>query len=250
MLRQLTCMAIGTLLAASVWAEETEPGSDVPNPGMDILKKADQILKDTRTLSYSAELTVEGWVDQYIKNASGKALLTKEEGVAGPMYRMEIEMADGDDSATRKLTTGCDGENFYLIDPAVKTAYQDIDPAVAGEAGDLFEGIQIRRFNAEEPFKRELAAEHVELRGESTVEGEPCHEVLVQFGDRGRESVWYISKKGHMFHKVEQTYVNPDGEKSTAVLLLSHIELNPRFAKNPFVLSVPAGFTKTDEFAP
>jgi len=250
MIRRLICMTIGLILAAPVMGDETTPESDAPNPGIEILKKADQTLKDTQTLSYSAELKAEGWIDQYIKSASGKALLTKEEGVAGPMYRMEIEIAEGDDSAARKLTTGCDGENFYLIDPAVKTAYQDIDPAVAGEAGELFEGIQIRRFNAEEPFKKELAAEHVELRGESSVGGELCYEVLVQFGDRGREAVWYISKKDHMFHKVEQTYVNREGEKSTAVLVLSHIELNPRLAENPFVLTVPAGFTLTDEFAP
>lgn len=253
-IRTALLTGIALTLAVPVLAEDTTGGTDegakkADNQAREIIEKAGQALKDLHGISYAAEVTVSGWVDRFITSSRGTVLLTRESGEAGEKYRLEIEVPDGESSAIHKLTSGCDGELFYLIDAEKKTVYADMDPEVIGQAGKLFRGIMLSSFSEENPFKRELEAETIELRGTSTVDGEECHQVFVKNGPR-RESILHISKKDFIIRGTDRTFINPEGESSTAKLVLTRVVANPGFANDPFRLTVPDGFARTDEFAP
>ena len=124
-----------------------------------------------------------------------------------------------------------------------------MDPAVLGTRGS-----DVRRiFIAPDAFENALKSEELELKGEITIGGEPCYEIhaKVDAGPQQAE-VWAVSIKDFYPRNVKRMYKMPDygDEIGTTELTITELTINPNLGDNPFRPVVPAGFTKTDEFAP
>jgi hypothetical protein len=131
-------------------------------------------------------------------------------------------------------------------------AHEDMDEAVLGSQARNIQRALMREFGAPEPFKTALEAESIELKGMAKVGEEECYEVNIKT-DNPPELLWYISRKDFLPRKVVRIYPNqqdPEGEKGTTELAIFDLKVNPQLGSDPFKLLVPAGFTKTDEFAP
>ncbi len=151
-----------------------------------------------------------------------------------------------------ELTAGSDGNVYFLIDPKSKMAYEDMDPAVIGKHERNVQRVLMPGFGAQEPFKDELEADSIELKGTAEIGDEPCHEIYVD-AKEPPDLIWYLSKKDLLPRRLVRVYPNqrdPEGEDGTTQLTISNLELNPRPEHDPFKLRVPEGFTKTDDFAP
>ena len=64
-----------------------------------------------------------------------------------------------------------------------------------------------------------------------------------------QESVWFVSTKDYLPRRRDSIFIR-DGERQGTQIVLTSLEVDPKFTKSPFKLELPEGFTKTDDFAP
>lgn len=241
----------------------------------EILKKANAATKLVKRISYHAQFTGTGWVIKFVADVRGTTVMDGRSEWDIDRFRSKVKLRkprkdDSDESTdgskeksktedpwsseVQAYTAGSDGDVYFLIDPAAKMAYEDMDPAVLGSNGRNIQRLVLPQFSAEEPFKKELEAESVELIGTESVAGEDCYRLTIKTCETSPAAVdWYFSKKDWLPRKVVRIYNNrkdPEGEPGTTELTISRLVLNPKLSKNPFKLVVPPGFTKTDDFAP
>ncbi len=162
-------------------------------------------------------------------------------------------MKKPDWDAPQSFTAGCDGNEYYLIDAKTKTAHHDMDPVVLGANSRDIQRVSMREFTAEEPFKDELAAKDISLTNTKTIDGEMCYEVEIKTeGGRQKAVVWWISTKDFLPRGVKRVHAprSGDGEDGSTQLMIRNVIATKKTKPEVFKLKVPAGYTKTDEFAP
>ena len=64
------------------------------------------------------------------------------------------------------------------------------------------------------------------------------------------ESIWSFSKKDFLPRRRLRTIKNRKGEMGTITHTVTRIETDPKLEKGALKLKLPAGFKKTDDFAP
>lgn len=253
MMKRPACAMLGLLLMAS-GGSAVDPGPESTDPidGRTVVTKAAAAIKRAKMVSYTAEYTATGWVAKFVANVQGKALVGKQSKWEIARFRCDVKLRKPGSTEVRELSAGCDGEQFFLVDPVAKTAYQDMDPAVLGKNGRDVQRVVMEEFSSPEPFKEQLEAETIELTGTESVAGVECYRVHIK-SDTPPEVDWFFSKKDRLPRKVIRTYANrqdPEGEAGTTQLVISDLVVNPELEKDPFTLVVPEGFAKTDDFAP
>lgn len=265
-----SCLVVWVLASGQALGDES---------GKDILKRAAAAAKKITSVSYKAEYTGTGWVAQFVADVRGTAMIGGRSEWDIARFRCDVKLRtprpkddDKDDDKenageakknesqglwsdeVKSFTAGSDGDVYFLIDPQVKIAYEDMDPAVLGTNSRNLQRVILPEFSAKEPFKEALEAKSVEISGSESVAGEDCHRVTVKTGESSPAAVdWYISKKDYLPRKVVRIYNNrsdPEGPQGTTELTISQLVINPKFKADPFKLVVPSGFKKTDEFAP
>jgi len=85
--------------------------------------------------------------------------------------------------------------------------------------------------------------------GASKIGNEKCYDIHVLIGDSS-DAVWSISQNDYLPRKVRRLHKNRKGEEGSIELTLTNLVVNPTFNHDPFILQVPHGYKKTDEFAP
>jgi outer membrane lipoprotein-sorting protein len=98
-------------------------------------------------------------------------------------------------------------------------------------------------------LRQALQAENAELKEDSDVGGEPCHQILITLGPT-RQTVLYVSKKDWLPRRMDMLYKNEAGEAGTTELVITNLKVYTKLDPAPFRLKVPEGYTKTDDFAP
>ena len=139
---------------------------------------------------------------------------------------------------------------FYLVDKAAKKAYEDIDPAVIGTRGRVIPAIAMVEFVHPTPFSDEINGRSQELKGITKVGDEECFEIHVVYAAGNQESHWFFSTKDYLPRRRDSIFTGQDGQRQGRQVILTSLEVDPKFEKSPFKLVLPEGFTKTDDFAP
>lgn len=237
----------GSMMGAVVVAAGI-PGWAVASDGKDTLRKAAKALKSVRVVQYDAAYSAAGWVKPFVPTIEAQAIVGGQSEWDITRFHCKVKLTPSGLEHPIEMTAGSDGDVYYLIDTALKTVYQDMDPAVLGRHARNLQRIVLDDFASQEPLKEALEAEKVELKGSADVTGEACDRVVVK-GESPAETHWFFSKSDHLPRRVQRVYVRND-ERGTTELTLSNLRVNPKLTEDPFTLRVPAGYKKTDEFPP
>ena len=228
----------------------TEVAKNVREPkALEIVRKADAAIKKVISVQYTSRREISGPLAKRFSPAQGTVIYATKSPEDLPKYRISVRMKPRNSEEELRFTVGSDGDLFYLIDPAKKMVYADIDPSVAGNRGGVARGLVMQEYMAADPFGDELKADTVAYHGTQSVDGEDCHVVRVVYG-RGQESTWYFSKKDYLPRRRVSLFGSREGEVSRFTVTLTDLVVRPTLDDNAFKLKVPQGFTKTDEFAP
>ncbi len=250
----ITFVSIGALLLSDP-KPVARPSSFDDSPH-EIMKKARDAAIAVRRVRYKAEYVATGWVTEYVPTVTGTVVVGEQSKWKIDRFRSSVKIVpngkgDPKDDAPgvpMELTAGCDGESFFLIDTKTKTVYEDIDPAVMGSHARDVQRVVLSELAAPKPYEQELEAKDLVIKSIPEVAGQRCFEFHATVEDR--EVVWYIAWSDFLPRRFVQIYKNPKGEVGTTQLTLTDLEVNPKLARDPFHADVPAGFKKTDEFAP
>lgn len=214
-----------------------------------ILEKTAAALEKVKFVAYNAKYQGVAWIRDHVADVEGSVLLGEPSEYDIQRFRCEVKLTPQKSEETFELTAGSDGDLYYLIDQANKTVYADIDAAVLGTHDRNLQRVLMRPFVAKDPLSDELKAEEVELLETTVISGEPCQQVRITVSE-SRHTVWFVSKRDWLPRRVDRFYKNGKGEIGSTQLAISDLVAESKFKLGPFKLTVPQGFTKTDEFAP
>lgn len=252
--------ALSLCLATVVFAQDDQKKEEKPAEmktntrdakALEILKKVDASIKKVHSVQYSSRTEATGAAAARSGAAEGTVIASENPPDGPRKYRIHIKTKRPGSEEVLEFTIGSDGDLFYLIDPALKVVYADIDPAVAGNRGRMARGLTMGEYLHPRPFDDELNADSVELVGTKPVGDEECYVVRVLYKGGQGESIWFFSKKDYLPRRREMLFTSRrTGEKGRTIITLSNLVVAPTFYDDPFKLEVPQGFKKTDDFAP
>lgn len=251
-MKYATILALGLslLLLSSAVAQDTgKKDRELPD-GMEILKKADAAAKALKAVQYKAATKGLGADEARLPKVEGSVVMSGWLNFTPQKFRYDVKVQRPGSSEIVEYSAGSDGNMVYLVDPSKKIAYEDIDPAVLGSNARLVSSIAVRKLLYPEAFAEEIKAEKVELKGVAKVGDQDCYEVHVHYGKDGGDGVWYFSKADFLPRRIDRMTPAPNGETGGRQTILTDLAINPKFDKDPFKLTLPEGFTKTDDFAP
>lgn len=240
---------MGVLAEAGALADDTDKKGSRSPAALEILEKADAAVRKVQRVRYRADYKGTKWLTKFVPTVTGTATLGERSQYDLERFLCDVKIKEKGSEDWQEYKAGSDGDMFFLIDSKTKMVHEDIDAAVLGSNGRNIRRVLMREFVAEEPFKDELEASTIELRGKSEVGGVECHKVYIN-GDDAQEAIWYFATRDFLPRRVDRIHENREGEKGTTELVLTDLIVDPKFATDPFKTNVPAGFTKTDDFAP
>lgn len=243
----------GLWLVSSLFAQGAAFGQAQLTDPVEILKKADAATKAVKSVSYTVQSRGLGANETRLPRVEGTAVLSGwTAGARGSVekWHYDVKIQRPDSSETREIETGSDGETFFLIDKAEKKAYEDIDPAVIGSVGRVTRGITMAEFLLPTPFNDEITARKQELRGVTKIGNEECYEIFVAYANAAQEANWFFSTEDFLPRRVQRWIIVLNGDRRGSELTITKLKVDPKFAKSPFTLTLPEGFTKIDDFAP
>ena len=216
-----------------------------------IVQEAQEALKKVSLVRYRAEIQGKGWVAKRVPRINATVIVGARSQHDIDQFRCDVQIKEDGSEEMMRLTAACDGDIYCLIDPSTKTVYQDMDPAVLGKHGRNTQRPVLGAFAEPDPLAELLESGELSYKGTTDVVGEPCHEISIP-GKFPKETLWAFSTKDSLPRRVRRIYPDRDGgpEDGETVMTLTNVEVNPKIQGNPFKLTVPKGFTKTDEFAP
>lgn len=241
------CMMMGTVAAA----QDSKPttGQGVSPEAVEILKQSEAALKRIKIVRYQADYTGTAWIKQYVPTVTGTATVGKRSKYDIDPFFVEVKMTTEGAEEPIECSAGCNGDTYFLIDAKTKTVYEDMDPAVLGSQGRNIPRVVMSEFASPKPYENAEKAGTVQLRGTERINDKPCHVVFIE-GEQPPTLTYYIDAMDHLPRKIVRTYKNEEGVEGTTELTISHLAINPDFEKSPFEAKVPAGYKKTDDFAP
>ncbi len=250
-MKRAVCLLLGLALASPAFAQEApkdKPGLTDP---VEILKKVDAAAKAVNVVKYTAKFKGLDAAETRNPTVEGTAILSGWTGNSVKEWYYEVKLQRPGSAGVEELSAGSDGDKFFLVDKAAKTAYEDIDQAVLGSRGRMIgRAFAMAEFVHPTPFSDEINGKGHELKGVTKVGDEECYEIRVQYAQGGQEATWFVSTKDFLPRRVDRFVTAPTGEKQGTQLMLTSLTVEPKFTQSPFKLVLPAGFTKSEDFAP
>ncbi|MBU0717490.1 MAG: hypothetical protein KJ749_04510 [Planctomycetes bacterium] len=253
MKRAMCVMLVLGFVPIAALADE-EKDAKPANPALEILKKVDAACKALKSVKYDVTGSADGAMAARFGafeasiDASGR--VSPNQRTPGK-YKFDVKFTLPGTTEPIHLSGGTDSEVFFVVHHKDKTAYEDIDPAVMGQAAGVLPRIMIIEYLFDEPFSDEINGKQQELKGSKTIGGEDCHEIHVIYQAEGApEATWCFSKKDYLPRQRIDHYTLPNGEKGTVTKTATNVVANPKFADDDFKLKLPEDYTKTDDFAP
>lgn len=244
----MTVMGFGLAVSAAT-AKPASIGGPTSDNGPDVLKKSQAAMKRVTHAKYSARFRGTGWVERFVPDVEGTTISGPRSEWDLDSFRSEVKLTPRGEDEALEFTVGCNGDVYFLIDPKTKTAYEDMDPAVLGSEGRNLQRLVMTAFNEDNPFGEDIAS--AMITGEETVEGVPCKIVTIEEKD-GTKVEWFIGTKDYLprrRRRILKNRQNADGPTGTTELTIAQLVVNPKLEGDPFKLSVPKGYTKSDDFA-
>jgi len=242
------CSAIGPVRAQDDPAKKPGGNADA----LDLLRKSQTALKKVEQVKYRGAFQGLGWVAEFVAQVEGATVMGRQSKYELDTFRSEVKLTPKGKTEPVEITVGSNGDVFFLIDPKTKTAYEDMDPAVLGSVGRDAQRLIMPVFGKADPYGKELDPESVELKGTETVGEVECQIVGIK-GKEPPDLEWFIATTDYLPRRVRRLYPNqrdPQGPPGTTELTISDLVVNPKLDGDPFKLTVPEGFTKSDDFAP
>ena len=237
-------------LLSTAAAQEAVKKDGKLTDALEIIKKADAAAKELKVVQYKAVTKGLGADEARLPTVEGTVVMSGWLGFGPEKYRYEVKVQRPGSSEIAEYSAGSDGNLVFLIDPSKKIAYQDIDPAVLGSNARVIASIAVRKLLNPEAFADEIKAEKVELKGSAKIADQDCYEVHVSYGGDFGDGVWFFSKKDFLPRRLERTFPSQGGATGGRQTTLTDLVVSPKLDKDPFKLTLPEGFTKTDDFAP
>lgn len=242
------------VLTGVVSAQDAEAPKEEPQPvrtsqAIEILERADAAIKSVHSVRAEIKTEVSGVATNFVSAAEGTAVFVGWTGRGPEKSFRHVKTADPESGESVELTSGGNGETYFLINHNEKKGYEDMDPGVMGSSGRALGSFGMIEFVHDAPFDDELAAESVEYEGESDVAGEACHKIRVTYaGDQG-SSTWFFSKKDFLPRRRIQHF-NFQGQDGAVEINLSKLETNIEPGDDLFRMKLPEGYVQIDDFAP
>ena len=249
-------LALGS---GAVWAQDaaTQPKPAAPaaagelTDATEILKKADEASKAVDSVKYTAKAKGLGADEPKIPVVEGTVYLDGFKNNRPEKVRFEAKVTMPGSSDVKEFTMGNDGKEYFLIDPNKKIAYVDIDPAVVGSSGRMVGGLTMLEYVHEAPFSDEINGKVKEFKGSEKVGTEDTYHVYVKYAQEGQEADWYFSKKDFLPRRVDRHSPGREGAAPGGrQLVVTSLTVAPKSDKDPFKFELPAGYTKSEDFAP
>jgi len=255
--KRMMAMLLGLGLASAAYAQtpgekkpEAPKGGGLTDP-VEILKKADEAAKAAKSVQYTASAKGLGTQAARTATVEGTVILLGWKNNAPEKWIVDAKAQRAGSSEANELVAGFDGNNYYLIDKPKKTMYQDMDQAVMGSGARLVQGLLMVEFVHPTPFTDEINADKQELRGTTKIGDEECYEVFVKYKGVNQQANWFFSTKDFLPRRVDRRTPGPGGaEGGGTTLTVTKLAVQPKFEKDPFVVTLPEGYTKSKEFAP
>jgi outer membrane lipoprotein-sorting protein len=240
-MKKLLSIAMVLGLAGAATAEDGEL-----KDATEILKKADAASKAVKSVKYNASAKARGDGPSQMPATDGTVtLLWVGDDDASNKFRIAGKGSMPNSAEPIEFDMGGDGETFFLIDPANKIAYEDIDPAVVGRAGRIGRTLVMREYTHPNPFSDELNGDKQELQGVVKVGDHDCYKIHVVYKNAAAEAIWYFSTKDFLPRRVERIFGNGGSD-----FIVTDLVVDPEITDDTFKLVLPEGFTKSDDFAP
>ncbi len=239
------CLSLCTVAAQDSAKNEGEIAD-----GREVLKKADAAAKALKAVQYKAAVKGLGADEARQPKVEGKVVMSGWASSAPQKFRYDVKVQRSGSSDNEEYSAGSDGNMVFLVDPSKKIAYEDIDPAVLGSNARVVSSVAVRKLLNPDAFADEIKAEKIELKGTATIGDQDCYEVHVDYGKESGQGVWFFSKKDFLPRRVDRMFPSRSGEMGGRQTILTDLVIDPKLEPEPFKLALPAGFTKTDDFAP
>ncbi len=253
----LHAMAL-TMVCSAAWAEDKpapKPAAPAPagemTDAVEILKKADEAAKAIKSVKYTSKAKGLGTDETKLPTIEGQVILQGFKNGNPEKVRFEAKLSAPGSAEAKNVVMGTDGKEYFLIDNEKKIAYVDIDRAVVGSSGRMVTLLVMNEYGHDNPFGDEIKGEKKELKGSEKVGGEDCYHIYVKYAQAGQESDWYLSKKDFLPRRVDRKFTpQSGGEPGGRQLIVTGLTVEPKFDKDPFTFELPAGYTKSEDFAP
>ncbi len=240
----------GCSFTAAVALQDTAKESGKLPTAEEVMHKAEQAMKQIKIVQYRFAQRGHGEAAEAPPRLEGRVVLSGYRGHWVERFRVDAKVRKPGESEPVNLVAGSDGDIIYLVDEKQKKVYADIDPAVLGSQMFTILETVVGAFVSPNAFEYEKKAERIELKETTKVGDDECHVLRFQLGGGVNEIVWFIAKKDGLPRRFDWIFKGPTGEPMGASTVLTELRVNPTFDTNPFKLTVPEGFTKTDDFAP
>lgn len=250
-MNRILCLTLTALLAAPAFAADDQPATNELTDPVEILRKMDAAAKAISSVSYDTEFTGAGELAKHLP--SGKASVVME-GWGGDRFpkkfHVDVEGRLPGAADAKHYTGGCDGENYYLVDHADKTVYEDIDPKVMGAAGQLVTAPVMIEFVHESPFNDEINGKNQTLKGSEKIGDVDCYVIALEYANAPQSTTWYVGKKDFLPRCRTDRFEQPNVGTIEIRRTLTNVVPSPKIGEDTFKLKVPDGFKKSDDFAP
>ena len=249
-MKRTVCLVLGlAIMPVAAWADGEKTG-ELTDP-VEILKKVDAACKAVKAVKYDATGSATGAMAQRVGSFEAAITVSGFLQNAPEKYKFDLKFTLSGTLEPIHISGGTDNDMFYVIHHKDKKAYEDIDPAVMGQAGRVIGQVMIGEYLYPEPFRDEINAKSQELKGSKVIGGEDCYEVHVVYqAEQAPEATWYFSKKDFLPRQRIDAYTFPSGEKGTRTRTVTNVMVDPKLSDGFFKLKLPEGYTKTDDFAP
>ncbi len=249
-MRRTVCVLAAVAFAATAWAQDASKGAKLTDP-VEILKKADEASKPIK--SFRSTATWEGLHGdaERAPKMTGKVIAAPAPEGKQALMRTEAKVTRPGSSDVEEVTVGCDGNEYYVIDGKNKKAYVDLDPGVMGSFRRTAGALRMQEYGHETPFQDEINGKVKEFKGIEKVGDEECYHVYVEYSQQGLVTDWWFSTKDFLPRRADRVRTNPEnGQKGGGKLVVTGLEVNPKFEEKDFKVTIPEGYTKVEDFAP
>ncbi len=249
-MKRTTFMLAGlAFTSTAVFSADKKPG-ELTDP-MEILRKVDAAAKAVKTVKYDVTLDATGAMAARGGKGSASFIVSGYVDGAPEKFMADAKFTPSGSTDVLHVSGGSDADLYFVVDHRGKIAYEDIDPAVIGNAGRLFQQASMVEFVHSTPFSDELNGRSQKLIGSANIAGEDCYEIHVQYENtRAPEATWCFSKKDFLPRRRIDHRTLQNGDKGTMVKTITKLVVDPKITAETFKLKLPEGYKKTDEFAP
>lgn len=241
----LPAIAIATTAVAQESAEKKKKHDPVAVAALETSAKA---LKAVERVRYDIDYLRTAWLTERVPTVTGTVTLGPVGEYDVPRFYAEIVITPHEGEPA-KVTAGCNGDEYYIINPMSKTAHQDMDPGVMGSQTRNVQRVLIDDFTSKEPLKEFFEASELSMLPPENINGESCLVVEAKEEDGNAQRV-SIAERDGLPRRYQRLIESRSGEMGELAIVLSNLKVNLPLPKDTFLLKVPIGYTKSTDFAP